>query len=173
MQIVPDSCATHALVSILLNRPNLELGPILDKLSAHVDGMSPENKGLAIGNCPELARAHNSHAVPPSSSSRKKAEVLPATAGSRFTGDTFHFVSYVPIGGRLFELDGLKRYPIDHGHVGEDWTEKFREVITERLGMCDRSLHQSRSKYVLQLNWLVGMQTLAIMLDSGALWVPF
>ena len=26
--------------------------------------MDPENKGLAIGNCPELARAHNSHAVP-------------------------------------------------------------------------------------------------------------
>ena len=26
--------------------------------------MNPENKGLAIGNCPELAQAHNSHAVP-------------------------------------------------------------------------------------------------------------
>ena len=29
--------------------------------------------------------------------------------------DAFHFVSYVPIKGRLFELDGLKPYPIDHG----------------------------------------------------------
>ena len=29
--------------------------------------------------------------------------------------DAFHFVSYVPINGRLFELDGLKPYPIDHG----------------------------------------------------------
>lgn len=29
--------------------------------------------------------------------------------------EAFHFVSYVPIGGRLFELDGLKPYPIDHG----------------------------------------------------------
>ncbi len=46
-------------------------------------------------------------------------------------------MSYVPIKGRLIELDGLKRYPIDHGPVepGEDWTEKFRRVITERLGM--------------------------------------
>ena len=28
------------------------------------------------------------------------------------------------------------RYPIDHGPVneGEDWTEKFRRVITDRLG---------------------------------------
>lgn len=27
-------------------------------------GMDPENKGWAIGNSPELARAHNSHAMP-------------------------------------------------------------------------------------------------------------
>jgi hypothetical protein len=29
--------------------------------------------------------------------------------------EAFHFVSYVPIHGHLFELDGLKPYPIDHG----------------------------------------------------------
>lgn len=37
------------------------------------------------------------------------------------TMEAFHFVSYVPITGRLFELDGLKVYPIDHGrhpHLG-------------------------------------------------------
>ena len=30
----------------------------------------------------------------------------------------------------------MNRFPIDHGPVceGEDWTEKFRRVITERLG---------------------------------------
>lgn len=31
------------------------------------------------------------------------------------TMEAFHYVSYVPINGRLFELDGLKPYPIDHG----------------------------------------------------------
>ena len=30
--------------------------------------------------------------------------------------EAFHFVSYVPINGRLFELDGLKPFPIDHGN---------------------------------------------------------
>ncbi len=141
-QVVPDSCATHALVSIMLNCPKSQnLGETLSKLKEHVEGMSPENKGLAIGNCPELARAHNAHAVPLARKRKEKANagmnVLP-TSGSRYAGDTFHFVSYVPIEGRLFELDGLKRYPIDHGPIaeGEDWTEKFRRVITERLGMA-------------------------------------
>ena len=31
--------------------------------------------------------------------------------------EAFHFVSYVPINGRLFELDGLKPFPIDHGRI--------------------------------------------------------
>ena len=29
--------------------------------------------------------------------------------------EAFHFVSYVLVNGHLFELDGLKPYPIDHG----------------------------------------------------------
>uniref|UniRef100_A0A8C4QH53 Ubiquitin carboxyl-terminal hydrolase BAP1 n=1 Tax=Eptatretus burgeri TaxID=7764 RepID=A0A8C4QH53_EPTBU len=54
------------------------------------------------------------------------------------TMEAFHFVSYVPINGRLFELDGLKSYPIDHGPWGEDeeWTEKARRVIMERIGLA-------------------------------------
>ena len=57
LQMVPNSCATHALVSILLNIPRHNLGHTLTKLKAHVDGVEDsETKGWAIGNCPELAQ---------------------------------------------------------------------------------------------------------------------
>ena len=59
------------------------------------------------------------------------------TSNCRYTGEAFHFVSYVPINGRLFELDGLKKFPIDHGPIpeGVNWTEKLRcEALKKKLG---------------------------------------
>lgn len=140
-QMVPNSCATHALLSVLLNCPQIFLGPTLARLKEHTANMNPENKGYAIGNTPELARAHNSHAKPEPRHLHEKSHGI----STGRTVETFHFVSYVPIGGRLFELDGLKPYPIDHGPCGEeDWTEKFRRVMTERLGIATEPYHDVR-----------------------------
>ncbi|XP_033221272.1 ubiquitin carboxyl-terminal hydrolase calypso [Belonocnema kinseyi] len=134
-QVVPNSCATHALLSVLLNCPNIHLGTTLSRLKMHTSGMCPENKGWAIGNTPELACAHNSHAMP---QAKRRQDKNTGVSTGRFTGEAFHFVSYVPINGRLFELDGLKPYPQDHGpwKENEEWTEQFRRVITDRLGMA-------------------------------------
>ncbi|KAI5715562.1 hypothetical protein M8J77_018278 [Diaphorina citri] len=135
-QMVPNSCATHSLLSILLNCSNIHLGDTLNRLKEHTSGMCPENKGWAIGNTPELAKAHNSHA---NASARRKLDKNNSISSGRYsTGEAFHFVSYVPINGHLFELDGLKPYPIDHGPWSEteEWTEKFQRVITDRLGMA-------------------------------------
>lgn len=142
-QMVPNSCATHALISILLNCPNIHLGDTLIRLKAHTHGMSPENKGWAIGNTPELACAHNSHAMP---QAKRRLDKSSGVSTGRFTGEAYHFVSFVPIGGRLFELDGLKPFPIDHGPWadGLEWTEKFRSVITDRLGITADEYNEIR-----------------------------
>ncbi|KAK7063225.1 Ubiquitin carboxyl-terminal hydrolase bap1 [Halocaridina rubra] len=136
-QMVPNSCATHSLLSVLLNCSALDLGPTLSRLKLLTAGMDPENKGWAIGNTPELANAHNSHAAPQARRRPDKTPGVP-TSSRVSNAETFHFVSYVPVSGRLFELDGLKPSPIDHGpwQEGEDWTEKFRRVITDRLGIA-------------------------------------
>lgn len=143
-QIVPNSCATHALISILLNCSNIDLGSTLSRLKNHTKDMTPENKGYAIGNTPELAFAHNSHAMP--QARRRLDKNSGATTSARIgipTGrvacEAFHFVSFVPINGHLFELDGLKPFPMDHGtwEPTEDWTDKFRRVITNRIDISN------------------------------------
>ncbi|CAM9990921.1 unnamed protein product [Lampetra planeri] len=112
-QLIPNSCATHALLSVLLNCEEVELGPTLSRMKDFTRGFGPESKGYAIGNAPALAKAHNSHARPEPRHLPEKQNGLSAVR----TMEAFHFVSYVPINGRLFELDGLKAYPIDHGEA--------------------------------------------------------
>ncbi|KAG9510697.1 Ubiquitin carboxyl-terminal hydrolase calypso, partial [Fragariocoptes setiger] len=144
-QFITNSCATHALLSILMNcgqHKELDLGDILKKLKDTTVELSPENKGCAIGSLPELAKAHNAHASYISRYNRRSLASCSRVTGNQRTmlqqsnkHDTFHFVSFVPINNHLFELDGLQNYPIDHGPIGEheNWTEKFRQVITSRL----------------------------------------
>lgn len=133
-QLIPNSCATHALLSVLLNCGGVDLGYTLARMKEFTKGFSPESKGYAIGNAPELAKAHNSHARPEPRHLPEKQNGISAVR----TMEAFHFVSYVPIKGRLFELDGLKVYPIDHGPWAEDeeWTDKARRVIMERIGLA-------------------------------------
>lgn len=142
-QIIVNSCATHALLSVLLNCPDIQLGPTLTKLKTFSSGLDPESKGYAIANMAELSIAHNKHAQPnvmlPSCTGRKGAVLSSAHS---LVPETYHYVSYVPINDRLFELDGLKEYPIDHGPWGEheDWTDLFQRTISCRLTQSENFL---------------------------------
>lgn len=41
-QLIPNSCATHALLSVLLNCNNVDLGPTLSRMKDFTKGFSPE-----------------------------------------------------------------------------------------------------------------------------------
>ncbi|TPP61000.1 Ubiquitin carboxyl terminal hydrolase BAP1, partial [Fasciola gigantica] len=188
-QTVQNSCATHALLSVLLNRPELDLGPMLSEFQKATRQLSPEGKGTAIGSMPQLAQAHNRHAaqshlVPNHQTTRSLTSSLLDSSGaataavaattvlalsnslvdstsniSTLSGntaassvssttttgtvnaiqlDTFHFVCYVPFGGFLYELDGLKPDPINHGPLQDpsnpsDWTRQCADILRQRM----------------------------------------
>ena len=126
-QVINNACATQALISILLNVPSLDLGPILSNYAEFATFMDPETRGLALSNQETIRTIHNSFARP----EPFIFESAPAEDGD----EVYHFVSYIPHAGSLYELDGLQPGPINHGpwDASESWLDKARQTITQRI----------------------------------------
>ncbi|RKP35239.1 hypothetical protein BJ085DRAFT_22840 [Dimargaris cristalligena] len=126
-QVINNACATQAILSILLNTPGIELGDELRQFKEFTHEFSPELKGLAISNSDVIRTVHNSFA-------RSDLFVNDEPASASDSNDVFHFISYVPVAGCLYELDGLKDAPVNHGScTDEDWLQKARPLIQARM----------------------------------------
>lgn len=128
-QVIENACATQAILSVLmnLNHPDVKLGQTLKELKEFCSGFDPNMKGLTISNSEKIRTVHNSFA-------RQQLFEFDPSLSSK-SEDVFHFVSYVPIDGRLYELDGLKSGPIDLGALpaDTDWTDFVRPIIEKRM----------------------------------------
>ena len=134
------------MLSVLLNCENIQKGDFLSELKPKLCEIEdPEIRGYALGNLPELAMKHNKFACyePPCLSDLSGN----STTSTLATGETFHYCCYIPHEGRLYELDGLKEWPINHGECGSHWLEKAKEVISARISKArekDQGCHDIR-----------------------------
>lgn len=128
-QVIENSCATQAILSVLLNciHPDVDLGATLTEFKQFVSVLDPETRGLALTNSDTIRGVHNSFA-------RQALFELDEKTPSK-EEDAFHFVAYLPINGTLYELDGLKEGPIDLGPIspGIDWTEVCKPILEKRI----------------------------------------
>ena len=70
--------------------------------------MGSKDKGYVIGNSEVIWTTHNSFA-------KQEPIQIENVKTKDSDSDAFHFISYVPYNGRLYELDGLQNGPIDLG----------------------------------------------------------
>jgi ubiquitin carboxyl-terminal hydrolase L5 len=129
-QVIQDACATQALLGILMNitSDRVDLGQHLNDFKSFTSLFSPEDKGAAIGDHSVIRNAHNSFSEPElfiiDERDKDKGE----------KGDAFHFISYVPFQGVLYEIDGLKAgpYKICDYSTESEWKEKLLIEINKR-----------------------------------------
>ncbi|XP_023340619.1 ubiquitin carboxyl-terminal hydrolase isozyme L5 [Eurytemora carolleeae] len=126
--VINNACATQAILSVLMNISSggVNLGPTLQDFKEFCSSFDAGMKGLTLSNSESIRTVHNSF-------SRQTLFEFDSKKPDKDDDEIFHFVSYVPIDGRIYELDGLKEGPVDHGPAGENWTDTVRPIIEQRM----------------------------------------
>ncbi|XP_054276044.1 ubiquitin carboxyl-terminal hydrolase isozyme L5 [Macrosteles quadrilineatus] len=128
-QVINNACATQAILSILLNckHSDVTLGPTLSEFKEFSQSFDANMKGLALSNSQTIRSVHNSFA--------RQTLFEFDNKSSNKDEDVFHFVGYIPIDGRLYELDGLKEGPIDLGAIPAEssWLDVVKPIIEKRI----------------------------------------
>lgn len=135
-QTIQNACGTQALLSVLMNRDDgeVDVGGPLREFRDFTMALPPEFRGEALSNSELIRDVHNSFAK-----SSPFVDETQRTGGE--TEDAFHFIAYTPVGGTLYELDGLQPAPISHGACAsmEDFPIKVMEVLQRRIARYDLS----------------------------------
>lgn len=121
-QTVNNACATLAVLNAIGNIPNLEMGPQLKEMLEFSAGLDPTMRGEVITNSDWLREAHNALSPPAAIS-------LDDPSAKKTAEEAYHFVVYLPYMGSIYELDGLKQHPVQHGpysEQGEGWLARAR-----------------------------------------------
>ncbi|KUI71706.1 Ubiquitin carboxyl-terminal hydrolase 2 [Cytospora mali] len=140
-QTIQNACGTQALLSVLMNKQDeaggdgashVELGEKLREFRDFTMALPPEFRGEALSNSELIRDVHNSFAK----SSPFADETQRGSAGE--AEDVYHFVAYTPVGGTLYEMDGLQPAPISHGACTQDeFPAKVMEVLQRRVSRYD------------------------------------
>lgn len=134
-QTIQNACATQAVINILFNlakedEESVTLGPELSQFYEFVkDFHQAELIGETINNSELIRNVHNSFTPPnlfvmdedPYRNRGKPEEV-------------FHFVGFIPYRSRIYELDGLRPYPIEHGPF-TDFAKDVQNILQERMNI--------------------------------------
>jgi ubiquitin carboxyl-terminal hydrolase L5 len=117
-----------ALLNTVLNLP-IAHGPVLSQFKEFTQQFDGELKGLTLTNSTEIRSAHNGFAR--ASAFFSDPDEKDQSGGD---GDVYHYTTYIPWNGRVYELDGLHPHPIDHGEfVKNQWCSHVTQILQARL----------------------------------------
>ncbi|KAG6006082.1 hypothetical protein E4U21_007379 [Claviceps maximensis] len=151
-----NACATVALLNIIMNAPDIELGQQLADFKEATKDLDTFLRGHSI-SCNSFIRSiHNSFTRRMdhlnadlclendyTDASSRVTKKKPAAGKVRQRGAKrkrasleygYHFIAYVPCEGLVWELDGLRSNPHEIGPInGNDWTTIAKPQIEARM----------------------------------------
>jgi ubiquitin carboxyl-terminal hydrolase L5 len=162
-----NSCGTLAMLNIIMNKPELDIGEHLVQFKDFTQDMSSVQRGEALASFDFVKQIHNSFAkrmdilendkhlaakarraerlkeqAKKGKSRRNSAE----SAASEDSTDSFeenghHFIAFVPVGGEVWKLDGMDAQPTCVGTfdaaVGETWLSAASDTINTLMAAGD------------------------------------
>lgn len=143
-QTIQNSCATQAVLNVLLNKTDeVEIGSDLSNFKSFVEGFDGEMIGETITNSDTIRQVHNSFSTP-SMIVDEDPEKPPSNYNDKNDG-LFHFIGFIMKSGFIYELDGLKNYPIRHVPCDtiDDFYDKLPQVLMERVSHYNNELRFS------------------------------
>ncbi|KAI9494677.1 ubiquitin carboxy-terminal hydrolase L1, isoform CRA_b [Zychaea mexicana] len=102
-QTIGHACGMMALIHALANNKQV-LGPgLFQDIVTQAEPMTIEERAGLLENCAQLATVH------------KNAAMSGQTEPRLDDSDRHYFVAFTEVDGNLYELDGSKAFPINHG----------------------------------------------------------
>ncbi|BEJ12135.1 hypothetical protein CspHIS471_0205950 [Cutaneotrichosporon sp. HIS471] len=133
-QVINNSCGTIAALNAVMNIPEVQagtesigIGSELNNLREFGAGMSSMDLGHVVASSDTIREVHNSF------SKASPFSLDPSAIPERDKDDAYHFVTYLPVNGVLYELDGLRSAPLMHAGCDDDWLDVARETIEARI----------------------------------------
>jgi ubiquitin carboxyl-terminal hydrolase L3 len=109
-QKVGNACGTVAAIHILANvdPPCLAKDSPLSKFISSVSDKTPEERAELMESDADLAKVHEQFA--------SQGQTAAPNAEDKIDQ---HFIALIPFEGKLFELDGAKDGPVEHGQISD------------------------------------------------------
>ncbi|KAG6031218.1 hypothetical protein E4U40_007311 [Claviceps sp. LM458 group G5] len=150
-----NACATVALLNIIMNAPDIDLGQQLTGFKDATKNLGSSLKGQGISGNQFIRSIHNSftrrmdhlnadlclendYDDARAQKKRKQGSSKARKRGGKKNKASleygYHFIAYVPCDGLVWELDGLRSKPHEIGSInGNDWTTVAKPQIEARM----------------------------------------